>query len=322
MSRKANPTLIGLFVLLGVSLAVGAVLLFSSSHLFTKTARYLLYFDASLTGLDPGAAVKFRGVTIGSVKEILIHYNQAPEDTAIPVIIELSQKRLNKRSDETFSLIGEEHFKSCLTRGLRGKLEPQSLLTGLLYVELDFFPGTPERWHQVQPIYLEIPTAPSELQIFQMDFAAIAQKLNSVLGRVDASLAEFQAKDVSRGLTNLLARLNALVGSPELTNTMVSARETLDEVRELSRTLRARADSLSRSAEGALAESRETLREVRSGVQDVRDTLAPAGALRRDVSGALEDLSEAARSVNDLAEFLNRHPNALLSGRRKEDSKP
>jgi paraquat-inducible protein B len=322
MSRKANPTLIGLFIVLGLGLGVGGVLLVSSSKIFAQTRKYILYFDSSLTGLDPGTAVKFRGVTIGSVKEVLIHFNQTPADSALPVIVELNEGLLKKRSDQTFNLTDDTLLKSHVDRGMRGKLEAQSLLTGLLYVELDFLPGIPPIYHQVKKIYPEIPTAPTEVQIFRVDFAGIVEKLNAVLTKLDTSLGEFQMKEINRGLSGLLASLNAVVSSPDLTNTLASAHQTLDEVRLLSQKLGRRVDTLADGADQTFTESRETLAELRQGVQDLRDLLAPHAPLRHELDDALEQLTETARSVGALAEFLTRHPNSLLSGRKAAESKP
>jgi paraquat-inducible protein B len=322
MSRKANPTLIGLFIVLGLGLGVGAVLFFSSSRLFTNTKQYILYFDASLTGLDPGAAVKFRGVTIGAVKDVLIHFNQAPTDTTLPVIIELNEDLLKQRSDAAFNLADAAQFEASVQRGLRGKLEAQSLLTGLLYVNLEFLPGTPTAYHQVKPIYPEIPAAPVEVQIFQVDFASIVQKLNSILVKLDASLGEIKAAEINRGLTNLLASLNTTVNSPGLTNTLASLQQTLRQLSELSTKLQSRAEGLADGADLTLVETRATLAEFRQGVQDVRGVLSPQAPLRRDVEAALGQFNEAARAVSELAEFLTRHPNAILTGKKPAPTKP
>src|SRR5678815_2116458 len=75
MSKKANPTFIGLFFAIGLALGLAALLVFSSRSLFHPQEKSILYFDATLKGLNPGAPVKFRGVTIGSVVEILIRHN-------------------------------------------------------------------------------------------------------------------------------------------------------------------------------------------------------------------------------------------------------
>jgi paraquat-inducible protein B len=322
MSRKANPRTIGLFIAVGLLLGIGGILIFSSSRFFTKTSEYVLYFDASLTGLEPGAPVKFRGVTVGSVKQVLIHLNQNPEDASLPVIIEINEDLLDKKTDPAHAGTGSKRIEADIKRGLRAKLESQSLLTGLLYVNMDFQPEAPATYHQVKPLYPEIPTTSNQIQMFMKDFAEISQKLNAVLGKLDSSLGELQVKELNRGLTNLLLSLNVLVSSPDLTNTLASAQQTLEEFRLLSKNLRERVDALTVGADRTLADSREALGELRHGVEDFRDAIAPRGTLRREVTTTLDELREAARSVTRLADFLNQHPNAVLSGRKAGDSQP
>ena len=100
MSKKINPTSIGLFIVTGLALGVAGLLLFSSSKLFTRTRECVLYFDESLNGLSEGAPVKYRGVTIGSVKRVMVRLNQATNDYSMPVIIELEDKLLRERMGE------------------------------------------------------------------------------------------------------------------------------------------------------------------------------------------------------------------------------
>lgn len=318
MSGKSNPTIIGIFVVVGLVLGVGTVLLVTASKLFSKTSEYILYFDASLAGLDPGTAVKFRGVPIGSVKEVLIHYNQEPADRSLPVLIEINEDLLRIKSDGSFDPTDERKCGEYIKRGLRGKLEGQSFLTGLLYVNLEFLLGTAEKYHQLRPLHREIPTAPIELQLFQVDFAEMSQRLNAVLGKLDSSLSELQVRELNARLDKLLDSLNSLVDSPDVTNALASANLTLEEMRELSRTVRCKVDQLALSADRTLDDSRKTLGAVRGGVEDLRDIFAPQGELRRDLAASLEDLSDAARSIAELADFLQRHPNAILTGRASE----
>src|SRR5580765_7049217 len=105
MSKKANPTYIGLFIVAGLALGVCALVIFSSSRLFTRTREFILYFSDSLNGLNEGAPVKYRGVTIGSVKKVMIHYNQATNDYAMPVLIELQENLLRERMAEQAELL-------------------------------------------------------------------------------------------------------------------------------------------------------------------------------------------------------------------------
>src|SRR5436190_23340912 len=135
--KKANPTALGLFLVVGVALSVIAVLLFSSRALFHPLARCIIYFDGSLKGLNPGAPVKFRGVNIGKVEEILIRHNQASNDFAMPVIIAIDKKVAQSKSDQNLKIGTQERTDLLIRHGFRGRLDAESLVTGVLYVSLD-----------------------------------------------------------------------------------------------------------------------------------------------------------------------------------------
>ena len=136
MSKKANPTLIGLFFVTGVALAMAGLLIFSSRNAFHPQAKFILYFDGSLKGLNLGAPVKFRGVPVGSVVDILIRHNQATNDHSMPVIISIDKKLIQSKSDVALQFT-ESRLKHLISVGYRGRLEAESLVTGVLYVELD-----------------------------------------------------------------------------------------------------------------------------------------------------------------------------------------
>ena len=134
--------------------------------------------------------------------------------------------------------------------------------------------------------------------------------------------AGLKVADINNGLTNLLVSVNQVVRSPNLTNSLNSLHRTLDEYRLLSETVRAKVDPLANGADITLKEAQATLVELRQSLQNVRDLLAPQAPLRRDVAVTMDELAEAARSIRALADFLNRNPNALLSGRKRPEQKP
>src|SRR5262249_3185578 len=100
MSKKVNPTAVGLFLVVGMALGVAGVLIFSAGYVFHPRKKYIVNFNAALKGLDPGAPVKFRGVTIGKVQDVLIRHNQATGDFAMPVIIAIDIRLAQTKSDE------------------------------------------------------------------------------------------------------------------------------------------------------------------------------------------------------------------------------
>src|SRR3974377_2038347 len=121
--KASNPTILGLFLVIGLALGLAGVLIFSSGNLFHPQLKSILYFDGSLKGLNPGAPVKFRGVTIGKVDQILIRHNQASEDYAMPVIIAVDKKLVQSRSDETLQIGNHTSLEQNIRRGFRGRLD-------------------------------------------------------------------------------------------------------------------------------------------------------------------------------------------------------
>src|SRR5262245_27128151 len=142
MSRKANPTVIGIFFAGGLALAMAGLLAFSSRSHFHPQARYILYFDGSLKGLNPGAPVKFRGVTVGSVANIFIRHNQASNDFSMPVVIIVDKKLMQSISDQLLHF-NQERLDHLIAQGYRGRLDAESLVTGVLYVEFDIVVNPP-----------------------------------------------------------------------------------------------------------------------------------------------------------------------------------
>lgn len=322
MSKKANPVLIGSFVVAGLGLIVGGVILSSSIRFFSTPKQFILYFDESLNGLSVGAPVKIRGVTVGSVSDIRIRHNQRPDDNAMPVVIEIDEAALVERTDRTLDLAQQAVLDRAVAQGLRGMLKAESLVTGILYVDLAVIPGAPRpTFHQVVPSITEIPTARTDIQrlmdnLGQLDVKSLMDRLNLVLEKLDRGLGELQVKEISAGVTNLLVSLNRVADAPALTNSLVKLERTLDDFSRLARALEHRVDPLAERVDGLSKEAESVLNEFRHGVQDVRDLLAPNGRIRVSLTEAMDELARAARALGNLANFLERNPNALISGRK------
>jgi paraquat-inducible protein B len=328
MSKKANPTLVGTFVLLGLLLGVAGVLVFSSVKLFASPQRFILYFEGSVKGLNPGAAVMVNGVKVGTVREVLIRLNQRDDDNAMPVIIEVDESILRRKSDRVFGLDDEEALQSAIERGLRARLEAESLVTGILYVELGFHPDAePPVYHQVEPLLRELPTQPNTVQallanLAGLDMAGLSDRLDSVLQRMDEGLGELNVAQLNQSVTNLLGSMQALITSPGLTNAVTDIDKTVVELRDLSASLRTRLPALSDSTEATLEELKRTAADVQQTSEQLRAVLAPNSPLAHGLIETVSDLGDASRALKDLAEYLQRNPNAVLSGRARPDHAP
>ena len=329
MSKKANTTSIGLFIVTGLALGVIGLLLFSSLKMFSKTLDVIVYFNDSLNGLRAGAPVKFRGVTIGSVKRVMVRFNQAPDDFALPVICAIEEKLVRERLGEgSAEFFTSRAMEERIQAGFRASLQTESLVTGLLYIDTRFNPKAPlPVFHQLEKIYPEIPTEPTQIQQFfenlaSFDIKTLQKNLNGLILRLDHTIGEFNASEINRDITNLLCSVNALVTSADFTNALAGIRPTLDQYRELAAKVTSKIDPLSDSITNTLVEAKRALSQMRGAGENLRQMLEPDSPIRNDLDLALEHLAGAAHSVSALADFLREHPNALVVGRRLPNQKP
>jgi paraquat-inducible protein B len=329
MSKKANTTSIGLFIVTGLALGVIGLLLFSSLKTFSKTLDVIVYFNDSLNGLREGAPVKFRGVTIGSVKRVMVRFNQAPDDFALPAICAIEEKLVRERLGEgSAEFFTSRAMEERIQAGFRASLQTESLVTGVLYIDTRFNPKAPPPvFHQLEKNYPEIPSEPTQIQqlfenLASFDIKSLQTNLNGLIRRLDHTIGEFNASEINRGITNLLCSVNALVTSADITNALAGIPPTLDQYRELAAKVTSKIDPLSDSITNTLVEAKSALGQMRGAGENLRLMLAPDSPIRNDLDLALEHLAGAAHSVSALADLLREHPNALIIGRRLPNQKP
>jgi paraquat-inducible protein B len=149
------------------------------------------------------------------------------------------------------------------------------------------------------------------------DIVGISDKLETLLARVDHSLGQLNFAEINAGITNLLTSANRVVGSTDLTNAIALARQTLDEAKTLIHRIDGRVDSLADSVTNTLHDAQKALADLRVAVQTVSDLLGPDSSIPSDLRQTLQELSTASRAITDLAEFLERNPNSLLTGRKR-----
>lgn len=188
--KKANKTVIGVFVVGAVALFVTAIAVFGSGTLFKQSDKYIIYFDKSVKGLSVGSPVICKGVKIGNVSAISLIYNPKTEDVIIPVIIDVSLS-IVKGVPETF---GYTDFKTLIEQGLRGKLEIQNFITAQLMISLDFYPDNKPKYYGFVKKYPELPAIPTSPDIFE-------------------TMNEIPIKEISKNLDEVVSGINKLVHS-------------------------------------------------------------------------------------------------------------
>lgn len=343
MSKGANKSAIGAFVLGALALVTVGVGFLGSGKLFRRSQEFVMYFDGSVSGLNTGAPVVFRGVRIGSVKDIKLIFDPKDLSFSIPVIVELEPHRVGGLGK---AVSPQEQFKGLVEKGLRAQLVTQSFVTGQLMISLDFLPEKPAAFKGDGSLP-EIPTVPTMMQ-------QLARKLE------DLPLEEMVNKIVKS-----VDGIEALINSPELKAALGSADLALQELAQLARNLNHQVGPLASSLEKTIEDYGRLARHAESRMSEAaaaaRETMGRFGKLAQELdksvtvlsvalgkavdaterameqatvtlgstqritdensplvqrlNTALEEVALAARSIRSLADYLERHPEALIRGK-------
>lgn len=319
MSAEVSKTRIGAFVAGGLALLVLGVVLLGSRSFLSNDIEYVLYFDGSVSGLSLGAPVVFRGVPLGSVTKISLVANARDEGVTIPVSIRIDANsivRLGPKGSLTDSM-REEIIRRMVQRGLRARLQLQSLITGQYRIELDFFPETEARYHSANHTS-EIPTLPSPLDEFQRALTKLP--LESIATALREAL-----EGIAKASNNpeLYAAVTAIKGTFESANSLLSESSDLrDDARRMINTLNDTATTIDQQLPEAMAAFQLAMNSFAAAGAQLEKTLASADGVvsrdsrtMRDFNQLLKELNDTARAVRALANTLERNPEALLFGK-------
>jgi paraquat-inducible protein B len=304
MNKRVSPTLIGAFVVGAMAIAVAGIVLFGSLTWFSTVYRFALYFDDSVDGLVVGAPVKFKGVQIGTVEQILLSPTDQFAQPRIAVIIGLDESRIRTLGGRTAGFTATQ-LKEAIDSGLRASLASQSLLTGLLYVSLNYNADIgPPKLVGDNTDYPEIPTIPSRVE-------QVAQTANEIFKKLQA----LDWDGLFTSISETMDGLRTLVADPQTQDVTRQLNETLESVRKLSSRLDTKIDPLTISVQDVAKDVRVTLGKIDGTVTELNGVLQDDSPLHYDLSRSLQELELAARSIRELANSLDHNPTQLIFGR-------
>lgn len=328
MSKKANPTLIGGFVLGAIALATVGVLAFAHGS-FSTAVKNIVYFDGSVNGLNIGAPVKLKGVSVGKVTDILVMYDELRGKVVTPVLIEFEPGKIYDMQGRAMSGASAGGMKKLVDQGLRAQLQSQSLVTGQLFVEINFRPETPVKLMAGEnPPYPEIPSIPSP-----------KEQLENTIDEVVSQVRKMPIQQTFEALLNSILELEKLIKSPEVAVSLSTLEHTLQDTQKLIHDLDGKVEPLASDLHGTLKESRllleninknsvpvllsarEAMRSTQDAMGQAKATLATldqAAGQNAAFDSALRDLGSAAKSLRILADYLERHPDAVLYGKKPQ----
>jgi paraquat-inducible protein B len=256
---------------------------------YTEKVFYLVYFDGSVRGLRPGAPVEFRGMRVGSVTDVRLEIDPKHDTVRIPVTIAIEPERV--------SMIGGmlspqpyDMMRSLVGGGLRAQLKSGNLLTGDLLVDLDFHPEAPPAKLGDSGTYPVIPSVPTQLEVLTASITGVLSKLSAL-----------PLPELVSDLRTTLKDLDGLVASPDTKETVVGLRQSADRLQALLGTIDQRLGPLLTRADATFASANELVGQN--------------SQLRYDLGDMMRELTSAARSIRVFADYLERHPEALLRGK-------
>jgi paraquat-inducible protein B len=330
VKTKASPALVGAFVLGALALAVGALLSFSSFTFLSHPERFVVYFHEPTHGLDLGSPVNLRGVRVGHVVDVNVYYDAQHDDSFVGVVCELNKNKIHDPAGDLFDVSVPGRVKLMVDRGLRAQLNLASFATGILYVELDFVdpqahpPGVPP----APSPYTVIPSVPSATSEFQasaeeiltkigkVDFEGLSTELKGLLTDARRQIDGVDLKGAVAQWKSTGASVQTLAQSVDLGHTLKEFELTMTELRRTLHQLDTQVDASGRNLQVTLGDVQTTLKQFGDTAVTVRRFVAAQQNFGDDTNQALSKLGDAAEAVQRLADFLERNPNALLSGKK------
>src|SRR5215468_6021735 len=255
---------------------------------------YMLVFDGSVRGLSPGAPLDFRGVTVGEVVKIGVAVDPKTLTFTMPVLVKVFPERLAGRQFiGTKATVSESpavrlsRVKQLIDKGLRAQLRSGNLLTGQLYVALDFYPDAPKaKGDPTAKKPPEIPTIPGTFEELQNNLANVMKKLDKL-----------QIEEIGADTRKLIASLD----------------ETLKRVD----TLLQGADTLVKRVDSDLMpDLRRALDNAGATLNSANAVLGSESPLQSDLRQTLTEVNRTLAAIRALADSLERHPESLIRGKQ------
>jgi paraquat-inducible protein B len=326
MSQRANPTLIGVFVFGAILIAIGAAVFFGSANFFSKKQIYVSYFNQSVSGLQVGSNVKFKGVTIGKVTKVLLGFVGEDQPVYAKVFYEVDESLVVKEFGKVEGGLSnpEVHAKR-VEQGLRARLDFESLISGQLYVSVDFVKvgAAPAVFHhgESEENALEIPVQPSDIEAIlanltkaignlgNVDFLTISKDLQSLILSARDGINGLNLADLGKSLDNL-------VNGPDLKGALGSVKVSFDQLDATLKKLDKELDPISNNLNPTLEEAKKTMAQLQSATAQLDKMLSTNSSFRYQLDSALSQIGTAADSLRRLSEFLERNPNSIIFGRK------
>ncbi len=302
MSKEANSTLIGAFILGAIAILITGLLILASGQFSSRNQEYVLYFEGSVLGLSAGSPVNFRGVQVGKVTDILVSVDPDSLDVQIPVKIEIDPDRVTQVGEEK-DIVSDwfkgdgELMSGLVKKGLRARLELQSLITGRLLIELAFYPESDLVYVKDNLSIHQLPTIPSEFQ-------ELTRKIENI-----------PIEELTKNMLSAVQALEAFMSSPDLKDATRSLASNLKTLQGILSTTEQKLPSVLEQMENTLVSTNKAVGQLEKTLANLAHFTSEESELTYYATETLQEVRTASRAVKDLAELLERKPESLITGK-------
>ncbi len=328
MSQRANPVVVGGFMVAMIALCIFLVVFVGTGNLSSySSSRYELLYSSSIKGLNVGAPVALKGVKIGEVVSITAKIYPEKLDVLNSVVIDVDPKAMVRVGEPDKRR--EEVIQELLGKGLSAQLKMQSLLTGLLYIEVNFYPQRERNTFPIETEYPQIPTVPSDLeQLTQnlegFDLRGMAEDMKGVIAGLNQVLANEDTQALPTTVNHTMVAFGDMSG--EMKKMAIGMRQDMAamraqmapmaaEIRQMAGQLNEEVPGTVKQLNSMLAELENTLVAARGTLERAENAMDPDSPLLYQMEQSAKDMSRAARAVEEMAELLEKKPSSVLYGK-------
>jgi phospholipid/cholesterol/gamma-HCH transport system substrate-binding protein len=314
---RAQPRLVGLFVLGALVLIAAGIAALSARRLFAEYRTYVVFFPYAVGGLRSGAPVTFRQVQVGHVAEVdLVFAGESFGGSWIMAVIEIRRNALRDPTGKAADRSDAELARVMIESGLRASVRSSSVIAGQRSVDLDLRPETPARLSGISSPYPEIPSAPTGMEVINERIEATLKKisdvpLDEVLIQVDATLASLQKALDHGDVPGTLRRMRTTLEGTS--RTFAAAEKAMGQVGEVSGQATATLASIDQTMKGL----QKTLDRLDKTLVTVERNVEGTAELRSQTLKTVDEMNELMKSLRSLVEMLQQHPESLLRGRER-----
>lgn len=325
-NHHTNPFILGFFIIGGFGLAVLAFLTIGTTNIWRPSGRFTIYMTDSVQGIATGTDVRFQGIRVGEVDSMRIIYDRQACKSTVAVVCSVNKDILDDSAGRPIHITSNGVLRKLIAEGLRAQIDTAGIV-GEKFVELDFkpsaqaieFAGLPASQFPVVPTVRstmsQITDNVSRIvdRLKETDIAGMAEQAKDVLQSARNELDQFQTNNVAGQISSAAASFGQFMKSSDLRETVTRIDDAALQLRGLITNLDARVPPLATNLDKTLGATGDTLR-------DVGDFISLRNELGEQTRQLMEQLDQTARDIQQLADFLDRHPNALIAGRARDHS--